>query len=114
MSVVLTVVLSTFCDLANGRAVILIVCRVFRYYFDAIFGPYKKYVIAGLDAIKGFPIDVICCAHGPVLNSRITELMEKYREWSQVSETRQFLRFHCTTCLNRGFFQSVSDSFLKS
>ncbi|KAJ5076370.1 diflavin flavoprotein a 2-related [Anaeramoeba ignava] len=54
-------------------------------YFDPIFGPYKKYVVQGLDKIKELELEMICCAHGPVIRKNIEEYMEKYREWSKIT-----------------------------
>nr|BAN38858.1 type A flavoprotein, putative [Entamoeba histolytica] len=61
----------------------------YKHYFDCIFGPFKNYVIKGLDMIEtqmGFPSDelkAICCSHGPVLRPHIKENIERYRQWAQ-------------------------------
>ena len=52
------------------------------YYFQCIFGPFKPYVLAGLDKIAGLPIKTVCPSHGPCLQGRIRRNMELYREWS--------------------------------
>lgn len=54
----------------------------FKYYYDAIFGPFKKFVIDGLDRLAPLDFDMVCTSHGPVLTSTIKEAMTKYREWS--------------------------------
>lgn len=56
--------------------------KSFEYYYQAIFGPFKPYVIQGLDKIKDLPIEMVCCSHGPVLVEHIQERMDDYRKWS--------------------------------
>lgn len=53
------------------------------YYYAAIFGPFKKAVLAGLDKLETLQFDTVCTSHGPVLQERIAENMKKYREWSE-------------------------------
>ena len=54
----------------------------FSYYYQGIFGPFKPYVLAGLDKIKDLPIKAVCPRHGPVLVKEIKERMDDYRRWS--------------------------------
>lgn len=54
----------------------------FHYYFNGIFGPFKPYVLAGLDKLEGLSFSAICPSHGPVLVEGIKERMEEYRMWS--------------------------------
>lgn len=53
-------------------------------YFDAIFGPFKPYVLKGLDKIKNLDLEYVCASHGPVLtkNGLIDEVKARYLEWS--------------------------------
>eukprot|EP01155_Anaeramoeba_flamelloides_P025112 Anaeramoba_flamelloidesa812352_281.p1 GENE.a812352_281~~a812352_281.p1 ORF type:complete len:433 (-),score=107.23 a812352_281:252-1550(-) len=51
-------------------------------YFDPIFGPYKKCVMAGFELIKDLEYDTMCVSHGPVLRRNIQKVQEKYKEWS--------------------------------
>lgn len=53
-----------------------------KYYFDAIMGPFKPYVIKGADVICDLNIDIICPGHGPVLRDNPSEIVELYRKWS--------------------------------
>ncbi len=57
----------------------------FRGYYDAIFGPFKPYVLAGLEKMKKLPVQTVCTSHGPVLTKggKLEYTMEKYEEWSQ-------------------------------
>lgn len=58
----------------------------FENYYQAIFGPFKKFVLSGLDKIDGLEIDRICPSHGPVLVDRINDAKEKYRNWSSICQ----------------------------
>ncbi len=54
----------------------------FRGYYDAIFGPFKPFVLSGLEKIKDLPIRMVCNSHGPVLTDGIEKAMAQYRAWS--------------------------------
>ena len=54
----------------------------FKYYYDAIFGPFKPYVLAVLEKIKDLLIEIICPSHGPVLVCEIKERLDDYKRWS--------------------------------
>lgn len=54
----------------------------FKYYYDCIFGPFKSYVLAGLDKIKDLEISAICPSHGPVITESIKDRINDYRKWS--------------------------------
>ncbi|MBE6907227.1 MAG: FprA family A-type flavoprotein [Ruminococcaceae bacterium] len=57
----------------------------FKGYYDAIFAPFKPYVLAGLEKIKDLPIEFVCNSHGPIITKgcMLDYVQEKYREWSQ-------------------------------
>ena len=54
----------------------------FRGYFDAIMGPFKKFVLDGLSKLEKLDFDMVCTSHGPVLKNNISEAVAKYKEWS--------------------------------
>lgn len=54
----------------------------FQYYYGGIFGPFKPYVLAGLDKISGLPVEMICTSHGPCLKKNIRRCEDLYRLWS--------------------------------
>lgn len=61
--------------------------RATKYYFDNIIGPYKDpYMMRALEAIRDLPIDMICTGHGPVLDSHIGEIRERYAAWCAPDE----------------------------
>lgn len=57
----------------------------FKGYYDAIFAPFKPYVLAGLEKIKDLPIEFVCNSHGPIITKgcMLDYVREKYKEWSQ-------------------------------
>ena len=57
----------------------------FKNYYDAIFGPFKPYVLAGLEKIKDLPIEFVCNSHGPIITrgGRLDYVREQYEIWSQ-------------------------------
>ena len=52
------------------------------YYYTAIFGPFKGYVLEALDKIEDFDIESVLPGHGPVLDENPQEIMDIYRKWS--------------------------------
>lgn len=56
-----------------------------KYYFDGVLGPYKQpFMVRGLERFATLDVDMICTGHGPVLDSHIDELVEKYHEWCKI------------------------------
>lgn len=55
----------------------------YKYYYDCILKPYKKFVLSGIDKIKDLEIENICTGHGPVLRCDIKKYMDLYVDWSQ-------------------------------
>ena len=49
----------------------------FENYYQAIFGPFKKFVLDGLKKLEPLDFDMVCCSHGPVLKNEIKYTMEK-------------------------------------
>ncbi len=58
----------------------------FKGYYTAIMGPFKKFVLDGLDKLSALDFDMVCTSHGPVLKNNIKKCMELYREWSKPEE----------------------------
>lgn len=56
--------------------------EAFRYYYDAIFAPYKKFVQQAIEKIKDLDIDYILNGHGPLLDQNIHFYLDTYKEWS--------------------------------
>ena len=59
--------------------------RATKYYFDCIIGPFKNpFMVKALNRIKDLDIDMICTGHGPVIDCRIHEIIELYKNWCTV------------------------------
>jgi flavorubredoxin len=54
----------------------------FLYYYQGIFGPFKPYVLSGLEKIKELPAQLVCPSHGPCLTENIEKCKALYRKWS--------------------------------
>jgi flavorubredoxin/flavin reductase (DIM6/NTAB) family NADH-FMN oxidoreductase RutF len=56
----------------------------YRYYYDCLMGPNARSVLSALKRIKELPeIRTIGTGHGPLLHHNVTELVGRYRQWSQ-------------------------------
>jgi flavorubredoxin/NADPH-dependent 2,4-dienoyl-CoA reductase/sulfur reductase-like enzyme/rubredoxin len=55
-----------------------------NYYYQAIFGPFKAYVLSAIDKISELNIEMICPGHGPVLDDNPMEIVDTYKKWSQL------------------------------
>lgn len=53
-----------------------------EYYFDCIMGPFKRFVLMGLNKIKDINIEVIAPSHGPVHVADIEKILGLYKEWA--------------------------------
>lgn len=53
-----------------------------KYYFDCIMGPFKRFVLMGLDKINNMDIECIATSHGPVHTENIDKILNLYREWA--------------------------------
>jgi flavorubredoxin len=53
-------------------------------YYNAIFGPFKPYVLKGLDKLEALGADRVCPSHGPILTKGVMlgEVIGDYRRWS--------------------------------
>lgn len=72
----------------------------YRGYYDAIFKPFKKYVLEGLEKIKDLDIKIACTSHGPILTKGcyLEGNIAKYLEWSteDTSALKNIPMFYCS------------------
>lgn len=54
----------------------------FAYYYQGIFGPFKPFVLEGIEKIKDFALDVVAPSHGPILVEGIKDRIADYKKWS--------------------------------
>ncbi|MDA3847832.1 MAG: FprA family A-type flavoprotein [Vallitaleaceae bacterium] len=63
----------------------------YKYYFDSIMSPFKKFVNKAVLKVDHLEIDMICPGHGPALRTDIQKYIEKYREWSIIPEEGNYV-----------------------
>lgn len=71
-----------FCDEGIYNDTVGDFAEEFRYYYDVIMGPFKKYVLTAVDRIKPLDIEVIAPSHGPIHRENPWKYVELYKEWS--------------------------------
>jgi flavorubredoxin len=54
----------------------------FKYYYDHIMRPFKRYVLQALDKLADYPLKMVAPGHGPIIRQEIQKYLECYREWS--------------------------------
>lgn len=54
----------------------------FKYYYDHIMRPFKKYVLQALAKLEGHSLRIVAPGHGPVITQEIQERLDYYRQWS--------------------------------
>ena len=59
--------------------------EAFKGYYDAIFGPFKTFVVAGMTKIAKYHFETVCPSHGPVLtkDGLLPYVLDSYRAWSK-------------------------------
>ncbi|MDR2672374.1 MAG: FprA family A-type flavoprotein [Coriobacteriales bacterium] len=59
-----------------------------KNYFDSIMGPFKPFVLKGLDKLNDLDIDFICPSHGPILTKgcELENSLQRYREWAMPAQ----------------------------
>ncbi|HBE18892.1 MAG TPA: diflavin flavoprotein A [Cyanobacteria bacterium UBA11149] len=56
----------------------------FRFYYECLMGPNARSVLSALKRMEPLgEIKTIATGHGPLLKYNVTELIERYRKWSQ-------------------------------
>ena len=56
-----------------------------KHYFDVIMGPFKKFVIMGLNKINDLTIDIAAPSHGPIHIGDVGTYIDLYKKWSLLS-----------------------------
>ena len=83
----------------------------FLNYYSAIFSPFKKFVLDGLDKIKDLDFDMVCTSHGPVLKQGINKAMTLYREWSAPKEIEKNVAIFYVSAY--GYTKAIAQAFEK-
>jgi flavorubredoxin/flavin reductase (DIM6/NTAB) family NADH-FMN oxidoreductase RutF len=73
-----------FCDDHTYDEDLEILEADYKLYYDCLMGPNARSVLAALKRMKELPeIQTIATGHGPLLQYNLTELVDRYRDWSQ-------------------------------
>lgn len=51
-------------------------------YYNPIFAPFKTYVLKAIASLSNLNLKMVCPGHGPVLDTRIDEIINQYKVWS--------------------------------
>ncbi|MCY6959048.1 FprA family A-type flavoprotein [Clostridium brassicae] len=58
--------------------------KEFKYYFDVIMGPFKKFVLVALEKIRDLDIEIIAPSHGLIHTGKyVKEVIDLYKEFSK-------------------------------
>lgn len=80
--------------------------EAFRGYFDAIFAPFKPYVLKGLEKLNALDAQYVCTSHGPILTSGVLleQAKQKYEKWSTPAAHahKEIPVFYCSAYGNTG------------
>ncbi|ACV63107.1 beta-lactamase domain protein [Desulfofarcimen acetoxidans DSM 771] len=55
----------------------------YKYYFDVIVKPFRRYVLEAAEKIKDLDIQIIAPSHGPILRKDPWSYVQMYAQWSQ-------------------------------
>lgn len=55
-----------------------------KYYFDNILGPFKPFMLKGIQKARELDPAMICPGHGPVLDTELDAFLTTYEKWSQI------------------------------
>lgn len=53
----------------------------FKYYFDHIMRPFKRYALQAIEKIEKYPLKMVAPGHGPILQRDIQKYIQCYRDW---------------------------------
>ncbi len=54
----------------------------FKYYYDHIMRPFKRYVLQALEKLEKYPLKMVAPGHGPIIRENIPDYIQCYRDWS--------------------------------
>ncbi|AAK80403.1 flavorubredoxin [Clostridium acetobutylicum] len=92
--------------------------KSFKEYYDAIFSPFKPYVVKGLDILDALDLDFIATSHGPILTREglLAASKQKYRDLSsEIQSTTKYIPiFYCSAYGNTEILANEIASGIKS
>ncbi|NCA67513.1 MAG: FprA family A-type flavoprotein [Clostridia bacterium] len=74
--------------------------KAMKEYYDAIFSPFKPYVLAGIKKLEELNFDTVCVSHGPILSkgALYEYVKQNYLKWSEarIKEKKSIPVFYCS------------------
>lgn len=90
----------------------------FTDYYDAIFSPFKTYVLNGLNKLKELDVETACTSHGPVLHKGVfyEEAKRRYMSWSspELHPNKSIPIFYCSAYGNTALLAKKIAEGIKS
>jgi flavorubredoxin/flavin reductase (DIM6/NTAB) family NADH-FMN oxidoreductase RutF len=90
----------------------------YKLYYDCLMGPNARSVLAALKRMGDLPeVATIATGHGPLLRYNISELVERYRQWSQAkakAETTVVLFYATDYGYSNELAQAIAQGVLKT
>jgi flavorubredoxin/flavin reductase (DIM6/NTAB) family NADH-FMN oxidoreductase RutF len=73
-----------FCNDSTFDEDLDLIAHDYQYYYDCLMGPNARSVLSALKRMDELPgVTTIATGHGPLLRFNLTDLVERYRDWSQ-------------------------------
>lgn len=73
-----------YCDDHTFDEDLYVIEEDYQYYYDCLMRPNARSVLSALKRMSELPtIATIATGHGPLLHHNVTELVNRYRQWSQ-------------------------------
>lgn len=72
----------------------------FRYYFNVIMRPFKRYVLQALDKVAALDVRMVCPSHGPIIRRGVEDYLSLYRQWAsqpQPDGAKRLLVFYASS-----------------
>lgn len=83
--------------------------NAFKYYYEVIMSPFKKYVLKAIDSIKDLQIDIIAPGHGPILRKSWKKAVELYKKWSTPKEPSNYKKVVICYVSAYGYTRSLAN-----
>lgn len=83
------------------------------YYYTAIFSPFKPYVLKAIDKIKDLKLSMVCTGHGPVLDTRIDEIISTYQQWSTPATKKEVKKVVIPYVSAYGYTGELAEAIMK-
>lgn len=92
--------------------------NAFWEYYEAIFSPFKSYVLNGLSKLNNLDVEIACTSHGPILHKGVfyETAKARYEKWStsEVRTNKKIPIFYCSAYGNTAALAKIIAEGIKS